>query len=1072
VDSREPSGIVSQPELFAGRFEILARLGTGLVGEVSRARDMQDPNDKDGGVALKILRPGQDPGLIKSEALTLQALWREEEKLKDGFHTAPRLIVADPQAPRPFLAMEFIRGEQIPKLLYESKTRHFDEATGLNAAIQLFRLLSIVHEGLNKTYIDLKMENLWWQEENGGRLKVTDWNVLEERHSTAAGKIDPVSIDLFHASVFLYWMLTGELPDLQGNLKVRRLQRALNWDELSDGAKNLLSGLFARKFETAMQAWGELERVLQYWKMDPASLISKAKELVSSDVDKAGEIVSILRKRNVQPDKDFSALERALKEIGSQRDDPSKSIALFNAGSYSAAQGVIENASPHTSYPHVFRWWRQAVELTAKAEPAIKKSMADSNPDEKVERVRKLVVEAVKAYFSERFADAEQYFSKLTRDLPNEPEITSIYEDLLDVLIGLKFYAQAESQREQASDENKKTQRDLYTKAMENYEQARSKALTVAPAILPEALSPVTLQDSIDELLNATKVLSKAAKGNQYFKNGQMQSAMGTWRDGFRLDPDHPELTDLVLSAASKSVDNGALNQASMLLDLIPMAGYLLACSTLRGKISQLRQDQPAQDSAPPLPKIMPGDERAASLDAVVADSKKQKPAKSASSGKGKKPKSPPPQKMPAKTPAGEANKEAPKATAGSSVDETKAPQPGDNAFRATAGPERTGEAPPEKPNAPANRKKPKPDLSARKAHLKRPTAKSKQEAPKTPAVSPAEERKEPQPGNNASQATADSGMTPEVRIKKQTEFDELGNEIAKAQKRTLTLDQLEEYVKKARPILESLDPSGKSSSYIELRGKLEEYSQQWETGVKLWKEAWDASLEERERKVKNLKDIGFIGKAENFETELGLNEIVEIKKASNVLNIFSLQFLERKRKQFENDLPLKNYIDKQINDFKKRVTGKTLHEPTFPSDPKLIRALKDLWPDDPEVSQAFEQLKTQALGEKPKDWSIERLRKLARIYPAGYREEMKKHRAKTFIILEYDNEIKNIDQQVENLSPKVEQQLNGAYILSTVKAYRERLEEYIGFAPSDKSISIPIDEYVELYKELKGTKG
>ena len=66
MDSRKTSGIVSQPELFAGRFEILAHLGTGLVGEVRRARDTQDPNDKDGGIALKILRPGQDASLIKS----------------------------------------------------------------------------------------------------------------------------------------------------------------------------------------------------------------------------------------------------------------------------------------------------------------------------------------------------------------------------------------------------------------------------------------------------------------------------------------------------------------------------------------------------------------------------------------------------------------------------------------------------------------------------------------------------------------------------------------------------------------------------------------------------------------------------------------------------------------------------------------------------------------------------------------------------------------------------------------------------------------------------------------------
>ncbi len=342
MDSRKTPQRDSQPELFAGRFEILARLGIGLIGEVFHARDTQDPNDKDGGVALKILRPGQDSSLIKNEALTLQTLWQEEEKLKDGFHAAPRLFLADPGAERPFLAMEFIRGKQIPELLFESEARHFDEPTALNVAVQLYRLLSIIHEGLNKTYIDLKMENLWWQEENGGRLRVTDWNVLEERHPIVAGKTDPVAIDIFRASVSLYWMLTGELPDLQSNLKVRKLQRALNWGELSDGAKNLLSRLFSHKFETAMQAQSELERLLQYWKVDVTSLTSKAGGFVSNDVDKAREIVSILHKRNTQPDKDFDALERLLKETP-QRDDPSKSVAFFKGGSYPRALDEIEN---------------------------------------------------------------------------------------------------------------------------------------------------------------------------------------------------------------------------------------------------------------------------------------------------------------------------------------------------------------------------------------------------------------------------------------------------------------------------------------------------------------------------------------------------------------------------------------------------------------------------------------------------------------------------------------------------------------------------------------------------------
>jgi len=187
----------------------------------------------------------------------------------------------------------------------------------------------------------------------------------------------------------------------------------------------------------------------------------------------------------------------------------SKSIALFSGGSYSVALALIENVIPHTSQPHVFHWWRQAVELTSKAEYAIKKAMPDSNPDEKAERIRDIVTKSVNAYFSQQYADAEQYFSKLSYHLPDVQEIKRTYEELLDVLRILQIYTQAESKRKQASDEDAKAQSDLYTVAMEYYKQARLMALTVPSVLLPEAISPASLEES----LNETKVLSKAAKG-------------------------------------------------------------------------------------------------------------------------------------------------------------------------------------------------------------------------------------------------------------------------------------------------------------------------------------------------------------------------------------------------------------------------------------------------------------------------------------------------------------------------------------------------------------------------------
>ena len=975
MDSRIAAKKEPQPELVAGRFEILAPLGTGLVGAVYRARDTQDRNDKDGSVALKVLRPGQDPSLIKIEALTLQTLWLEEEKLKDGLHTAPRLIMADPKVSRPFLAMEFIRGKQIPELLHESEARHFDEPIALNAAMQLFRLLSIVHEGLNKTYIDLKMENLWWQAENGGRLRVTDWNVLEERHPIAAGKTDPVLVDIFRASVSLYWMLTGELPDLQSNLKVRKLQRALNWDELSDGAKNLLSRLFSHKFKTAMQAQRELERLLQYWKMDAVSLVSKAKEFVCNDVDKASEIVSILRKRNTQPDKDFGALENALKETRSQRDDPSRSVALFKAGSYSAALALIDNAYPHTSQPHVFHWWRQAVELTSKAEYAIKKSMPDSNLDEKVEHIRDIVVKSVNAYFNKQYADAEQYFSKLSYDLPDEQEIKRIYEELLDVLRILRLYAQAESQRELGSDEDAKPQRDLYKAAMENYEQARRKALTVSPDLLSEALSPTTLKDSIYELLNKTKVPGKAAKGKQYFKKGQIQSALDVWRDGFRLDPDYPELMDFVLSASSESVDSGSPDTALMLLDIIPMSGYSYTCTALRKKINDARQKQVEQNE-------LTGDSEAISEEQRTLDIPKYK---------------------------------------GADVDMTLAL--GAKSPDLAQSQRKVGSANARVLNdmAPVKKVRTKPKTNDHEKAVSKASITQTNNSKSVPK--PTEENET----SNLIQPTPLSSSR-----ERQDKLIAIGNEMAIDERDgSLTIKRLDSYVTGIEEIL----ADAKQDDFPGDRKRLSENR-------------------EKLRIAKTLFD------------KLGLDVLNKNREKDAPLNTSFLQLLQGLQKQYQDDPVSMNYINLEMENFKKNVVKKTLDDDTFRA-PMLIKMMMDVWTDDdPDVFRAFDKLKAIVLQEKPSGWKgIDYYQKMARINPAKCRRELAVFIKTPFVFLGYYKQVQEIEKQIEELDQiDVTHALERVYSFGPPDIYRDKMQEVI----SKYKLNWQLDDCVEWFKEIK----
>jgi serine/threonine protein kinase len=988
--------------LFADRFEILSFLGTGLVGEVYRARDTHNANDEDGGVALKLLRPGQDPRLIRNEALTLKALWQEEEKLSDGLHVAPRLIDAEPDAPLPFLAMEFIRGKQIPDLMQEGQQRHFEEPMALTVAAQLFRTLGIIHGKLNKTYIDLKMENLWWQEEKGDCLKVTDWNVLEERLAVHPGKTDPVSVDIFRGSVALYWMLTGKLPDMQSNLKVRGLQRAANWCELSDATKTLLHGLFSRKFETAVQIERELTRLLRYWKADVTPLISEARDTVSHDINKSREIVSILQKRNAQTDKDFVGLEKDLNDIWSQRNDPSKSIALFNAGSYSAALALVEDAYPLTSQPHLFNWWRQAIELTSKLEYSIRKARPDSNLDEKLEHIRETIVKTVKAYSSQQYADAEQYFSKFPFDLLDVNENRRIHEDMLDALKIQRLYSQAESKREQISDEVTKSQRGLYASIVEDYDQARRLALTVPPTYLPEIISPAILEEEANDLQNEKKVLSKATKGNQHFSQGHVDLALETWREGFGLDPDHPMLMDIVLSATSESISNGALDDASSLLDIIPMSDYSFTCLSLRKKINHLKQKQSNLKGLllPSEEKLEEQTSRDVEVNQAINDAIVTRNAKHHD-------------------------------------------HPRDQVIISKSGAS---------------------NIRINKLHSKKRHIMDKN------GTSVSGITGEPKNNDKSSSKYPDKHHFPQfihttpspTFLDRQKKLLDIANKIVQdKQGRILTIKRLETYITEIKRIL----PEDKND-FPEERRRLAENEDRLMKARKSFKETQLQPLDARKKAVEELRALGFVGNGGDgkFEEELGLNILAEVEKAANTLSIYGLQSLVDMQKHYQNDQRYAHYINSRMEYFKKQVVGKTLQDDTF-RDPKLLVALKKLWPADLDVAQAYEKLKNQALREKPRGWSIEYFRKLARLNPMQCKIDIDKYRQAPFVILGFTQDLQEIDDEMEALfrNGSLVQALSSAFSLGDISSYRDKMKWIIDHYKLDWQLEDLVNEYWKL---------
>jgi len=151
---------------------------------------------------------------------------------------------------------------------------------------------------------------------------------------------------------------------------------------------------------------------------------------------------------------------------------------------------------------------------------------------------------------------------------------------------------------------------------------------------------------------------------------------------------------------------------------------------------------------------------------------------------------------------------------------------------------------------------------------------------------------------------------------------------------------------------------------------------------------------------------------------------------------------------------------------FKKNVVDKTLVDDTF-RDPMLInKMMMDVWPDDPEVSQAFNKLK--ARQERPSGWKgIEYYQKLAFLNPLQCKNELKAYRETPFVFLGYGKELHKIDKRIDELQVQgLSQTLSQAYSLGPVGNYEEKMREII----SMYKLNWQLDDIVNWFEELKKT--
>jgi serine/threonine-protein kinase len=200
-------------ERIAGRYRIVARLGKGGMGEVYRADDLTLGQ----AVSLKFLPKG-----VASDPDRLARFRQEVAAARRVSHPNVCRVydIADREG-EPFLAMEFIDGEDLSSLL--RRLGRLPEEKGLQIARELCSALAAVHaEGL--LHRDLKPANVMLDAR--GRVRLTDFGLAvaadgmsgdESRAGTPlymapeqlAGHGASERSDLFALGLVLYELFTG-----------------------------------------------------------------------------------------------------------------------------------------------------------------------------------------------------------------------------------------------------------------------------------------------------------------------------------------------------------------------------------------------------------------------------------------------------------------------------------------------------------------------------------------------------------------------------------------------------------------------------------------------------------------------------------------------------------------------------------------------------------------------------------------------------------------------------------------------------------------------------------------------
>ena len=260
-----------EPEVIAGRFELLGPLARGNMGEVYRASDRADGAT----VAVKLMRrrrSGEQVSLTEADKNAARFAREIRIMRRLSSENLPRTIDGGLDGELPYVAMEYIVGDTLNMLLAEADAGQFPVAWAAAIGAQIARGLDAAHRA-GVVHRDLKPSNMMLAADgvvkvldfgvglilddvDGGRVTSSDVTVGTARYMApeqACQHTVTAAVDLYALGCVLYEMLVGA-PPFDGASMYEVLNQHVSQDptpvqSLRGDVPDALAALIARLLE-------------------------------------------------------------------------------------------------------------------------------------------------------------------------------------------------------------------------------------------------------------------------------------------------------------------------------------------------------------------------------------------------------------------------------------------------------------------------------------------------------------------------------------------------------------------------------------------------------------------------------------------------------------------------------------------------------------------------------------------------------------------------------------------------------------------------------------------------------